>query len=172
MGLGSFRLGTTIYHLRRVSALPEPPFEKIGGTLIKRLIYSLAGVALLGLAGVFIYQAMAGSLVYFIVPSEYAAAPERYAGRIRLGGIVEARSIKYDDEALELGFNVTDGIQAYPVRYSGAPPELFKADTGVVVVGNFEQGTFVSNEVLIKHSSEYRPAKGEVDIEDLKNALE
>ena len=121
----------------------------------------------------FIYQALANSLVYFIVPSEYAAAPAKYEGRIRLGGLVEAKSIKYDDEALNLAFNVTDGIQTYPVRYSGAPPELFKADTGVVVVGQFDQGTFVSNEVLIKHSAEYRPEEGkQVSVEELKNALE
>lgn len=140
---------------------------------MKRLVYSLAGVALLGVAGFFIYQAMASSLVYFIVPSEYAAAPDRYDGRIRLGGIVEANSINYNNERLELDFNVTDGVQAYPVRYSGAPPELFKADTGVVVVGSFDSGTFVSNEVLVKHSSEYRPAEGKpININDLKDALE
>ncbi len=121
----------------------------------------------------FIYQAMASSLVYFIVPSEYAATPERYDGRIRLGGLVEANSINYDNEALELNFNVTDGIQTYPVRYSGAPPELFKAETGVVVVGQFDQETFVSNEVLIKHSAEYRPEEGEqVSVQELKEALE
>lgn len=116
---------------------------------------------------------MAGSLVYFIVPSEYAEAPEKYEGRIRLGGLVEAGSINFDNEALELNFNVTDGIETYPVRYSGAPPELFKADTGVVVVGNFEDNTFVSNEVLIKHTEEYRPAEGErLSVEKLKEALE
>ncbi len=136
-------------------------------------MYSLAGVTLLGVAGIFIYQALANSLVYFIVPSEYAAAPAKYGGRIRLGGLVEAKSIKYDDKALNLAFNVTDGIQTYPVKYSGAPPELFKADTGVVVVGQFDKGTFVSNEVLIKHSAEYRPEAGkQVSVEELKNALE
>ena len=136
-------------------------------------MYSLAGVALLGVAGMFIYQALSNSLVYFIVPSEYAAAPAKYAGRIRLGGLVEAKSIKFDDKALNLAFKVTDGVQTYPVRYSGAPPELFKADTGVVVVGQFDQGTFVSNEVLIKHSAEYRPEEGkQVSVQELKKALE
>ncbi len=140
---------------------------------MKRLFYSIAGVALLGVAGFFIYQALATSLVYFIVPSEYAAAPEKYDGRIRLGGIVEAKSIKFNDKRLELDFRVTDGLKTYPVRYSGAPPELFKADTGVVVEGSFDNGTFVSRDVLVKHSSEYRPAEGKaININDLKNALD
>lgn len=121
----------------------------------------------------FTYRALAGSLVYFILPSEYAAEPERYDGRVRLGGIVEAGSVNFDDDRLELAFNVTDYAQTYPVRYSGAPPELFKPNTGVVVVGNFENNTFVSDEVLIKHSEQYRPAEGEqVNLQDLKNALE
>lgn len=140
---------------------------------MKRLIYSLAGIGLLGVAGFFVYQALSNSLVYFILPSEYAEAPETYDGRIRLGGLVQANSINFDNEALELNFNVTDSIQTYPVRYSGAPPELFKEDTGVVVVGNFQDGTFVSNEVLIKHSEEYRPEEGkQLDLDDLKDALE
>ena len=127
----------------------------------------------MSVAGFFTYQALAGSLVYFILPSEYAAEPEKYDGRVRLGGIVEAGSVNFDDETLELAFRVTDYAQTYPVRYSGAPPELFKPNSGVVVVGNFDNNTFVSNEVLIKHSEEYRPAAGKpVDLEDLKNALE
>lgn len=125
------------------------------------------------MAGFFIYQALSSSLVYFILPSEYAQNPAQYGGRIRLGGIVQAKSINYDDDALELNFNVTDSIQTYPVRYSGAPPELFKEDTGVVVVGDFQDGTFVSNEVLIKHSEEYRPEEGkQLDLDDLKDALQ
>ena len=127
----------------------------------------------MSVAGFFTYQALAGSLVYFILPSEYAAEPERYDGRIRLGGIVEAGSVNFNDETLELAFRVTDSFQTYPVRYSGAPPELFKPNTGVVVVGGFQDDTFVSNEVLIKHSEEYRPAAGEqINLQDLKNALE
>jgi len=125
-------------------------------------------------AGFFIYQALASSLVYFIVPSEYAAAPHEYDGRrIRLGGLVEAGSVQYDSNALNLTFNVTDSLETYPVRYSGAPPELFKENTGVVVVGQFEDDTFVSNELLVKHSEVYEAEEGkQVNIDDLKDALQ
>ena len=127
----------------------------------------------MGVAGFFTYQALAGSLVYFILPSEYAAEPDKYDGRVRLGGIVEAGSVNFDDESLELAFRVTDYAQTYPVRYIFFNDYVFKEIYWVVVVGNFEDNTFVSNEVLIKHSEEYRPAAGKpVDLEDLKNALE
>ncbi len=130
-------------------------------------------MALLGVAGVFMYQALASSLVYFILPSEYAAAPENYDGRIRLGGLVEEGTMNYDNAQNQLSFSVWDGYVASPVRYSGAPPELFKENTGVVVVGHFEDSTFISDEVLVKHTEVYEPAEGEdIDLADLKDALQ
>lgn len=172
MGLGGVRLGAAFHHLWRLRVLPAPPPQEVGGTDIKRLIYSVAGIALLSIAGFFIYQALANSLVYFILPSEYATEPERYEGRIRLGGIVEAESVHYDAETTELSFNIWDGYVAKEVRYNGAPPEMFKENTGVVVVGEFQEETFVSSELLIKHTEVYRPAEGEdIDLEELKDAL-
>ena len=76
MGLGRPGLGAAFRHLRRLSDVPTSPSKGSGGRRIKRLVYSLAGVALLGVAGAFTYQALAGSLVYFILPSEYAAEPD------------------------------------------------------------------------------------------------
>jgi len=166
-------VGATLRHLRGVCALLAATREETGGRTIKRLIYSLAGVGLLGVAGFFIYQALSSSLVYFITPSEYAAEPERYAGHIRLGGLVEANSVNYNADTSELSFKVWDGYAASDVLYSGAPPELFKENTGVVVVGQFEDSTFVSDELLVKHTEVYRPAEGEkVSIEELKDALQ
>ncbi len=127
----------------------------------------------MGVAGFFIYQALSSSLVYFITPSEYAAEPERYAGHIRLGGLVESNSVTYNENTSELSFNVWDGYVASNVLYTGAPPELFKENTGVVVVGQFADSTFVSDELLVKHTEVYKPAEGQqVSIEELKDALQ
>lgn len=142
---------------------------------MKKLIYALLGVAVLGIAGALVYQALNSSLVYFILPNEYAANPSQYEGRrIRLGGIVEPGSVSYDDKNLQLAFMITDSIQSYPVRHVGAPPELFKENTGVVVEGQFEGSSFKSNELLIKHSEVYQPpADGEIlDIKQLKETLQ
>ena len=107
----------------------------------KKLIYSALGVGLLGLAGFFIYQALNSSLVYFVLPYEYAqdqqGSREYTDKRLRLGGVVEEGSVNFDDQTLILAFNVTDERQTYPVAYQGAPPELFKEKSGVVVEGTF-----------------------------------
>lgn len=141
---------------------------------MKRIVYSVAGVVVVVAAGFLMYRALSSSLVYFILPSEYAVNPTQYQDRrIRLGGIVEPGSVHFDDSTLLLAFNVTDSIQTYAVAHRGAPPNLFQENTGVVVEGRFEDGVFHSNELLVKHSEVYEPPKdGEpIDLEELRNTL-
>lgn len=142
---------------------------------MKRLIYAGLGVAVLGAAGFMIYQAIQSSLVYFVLPSEYAQRTDTYVDRrLRLGGIVEEGSVAFDDAQLQLTFRVTDTIQAYQVRHTGAPPELFEENQGVVIEGSFADGVFHSDTLLVKHSEVYEaPGDGHpVDIEQLKESLE
>jgi cytochrome c-type biogenesis protein CcmE len=142
---------------------------------VKRLIYGLLGVGVLAASGFLIQRALGDGLVYFVLPSEYAAEPDRYdERRIRLGGIVQTGSIDFDDRELQLAFQVTDSLETYPVRHRGTPPELFQENTGVVVEGRFEDGVFVSDNLLVKHSEVYEaPAEGEhVDLEELKDTLQ
>ena len=142
---------------------------------MKRAIYAGLGVAVLAVAGFMIYQAIQSSLVYFVMPSEYAQRSDTYGDRrIRLGGIVEAGSIAFDDSALQLTFRVTDTVHAYQVKHVGAPPELFEENQGVVVEGSFHDGVFESDTLLVKHSEVYRAPEdgGHVDVEQLKETLQ
>ncbi len=154
--------------------LPEMVYCNVEERIIKRFIYSLAGIVVLGVAAFLIYQALSSSLVYFILPSDYAQNASEYADRhIRLAGIVEKGSVKQDDENLRLRFTISDGIESYPVSHFGAPPDLFKEGTGVVVEGKFEDDVFLSDNLLIKHSEVYEaPKDGEIDIEQLRESLQ
>lgn len=141
---------------------------------MKKLVYSVAGVAILVFAGFLVYRAMNAGLTYFILPREYAQDPTKYEGRrIQLGGIVEPESVNFDEKTLLLNFNITDTYQTYPVSHTGAPPDLFKDGTGVVIEGQFDDNVFVSNTVKVKHSEEYKPpAEGEaVNLDELKESL-
>lgn len=141
----------------------------------QRLVYTLLAIGIFALAGYFIFQAMRDSLVYFILPNEYAQASSQYEGRrLRLGGLVEEGSVVFDDQKLELRFTITDSIQSYPVVHFGSPPNLFEENTGVVVEGHFRaNNTFESDNLLIKHSEVYEPpTNGDVDVEKLKESLE
>lgn len=156
------------------SRYPRSPYERTRGAAPKRLLYALLGVGVLGLAGFMILQALNTSLVYFILPNEYAQDPQQFAERrIRLGGLVAPESVTFDEHALQLTFLVTDGLQQYPVTYPGAPPELFRENAGVVMEGRFHEGTFVSDNLLIKHSEVYEaPGDGHIDIEALRESLQ
>ncbi|MEX2535318.1 MAG: cytochrome c maturation protein CcmE [Trueperaceae bacterium] len=142
---------------------------------MKRAVYVILAALILVFAGMLVFRALSSSLVYFILPNEYAQDPLQYDGRrIRLGGIVETGSVAFDNDDLRLTFQVTDSLQTYPVRHGGTPPELFQENTGVVVEGRFEDGVFVSDNLLVKHSEVYQaPKPGEaVDIEALKDSLQ
>lgn len=131
------------------------------------------GVGVLAVAGFMIYRALNDSLVYFILPSEYAADPDNYREkRIRLGGIVEEESVVFDNQNLLLTFKVSDSAVSYPVAHTGTPPELFKEGTGVVIEGSFEDAVFVSDNLLIKHTEVYEAGDGPVDNTALKKALQ
>lgn len=140
----------------------------------KKALYAVLGVAVLGVAGFLISQALSSSLVYFILPSEYARDASSFENRrVRLGGLVEAGSVEFNEEKLHLTFQITDGIAGYPVQYDGAPPDLFMENGGVVIEGKFHDGVFVGDNLLVKHSEEYHPpADGEpIDIDELKESL-
>jgi cytochrome c-type biogenesis protein CcmE len=148
--------------------------EARGGRTGRRVLYALLGVGVLGVAGFMIFQALSTSLVYFILPNEYAADPTQFQDRrIRLGGLVAPESVRFDDADLQLTFQVTDGIREYPVRHYGAPPELFRENAGVVIEGRFDADVFMSDNLLIKHSEVYEaPADGHIDIEALRESLQ
>ncbi len=144
------------------------------GIAPRRVVYGLLGAGVLVFAGFMINQALNTSLVYFILPNEYAQQPSQYQDRrLRLGGLVAPESVRFDDLALQLTFMVTDGIESYPVQHVGAPPELFRENAGVVIEGRFAEGTFVSDNLLIKHSEVYEaPEDGHIDIEALRESLQ
>ena len=41
------------------------------------------------------------------------------------------------------------------VHNTSSPPELFQPDIPVIAVGHFQGDTFVSDQILVKHSSTY-----------------
>jgi cytochrome c-type biogenesis protein CcmE len=102
--------------------------------------------------------AMSDGIVFFVTPSELAAKGLR-GHQVRLGGMVEAGTVKHtDDRSGTVRFAVTDGKAAEEVSYRGTLPDLFREGQGVVVVG-VEQpdGMFKASEVLAKHDEKYMP---------------
>jgi len=141
----------------------------------KKLIYGVLAIGVLAAAGFMITRALQSSLVYFVLPSEYARDTDSFDDRrIRLAGLVEPGSVAFDDSQLQLTFAVTDSIETYPVTFDGAPPDLFQENGGVVIEGRFHDGVFVGDNLLVKHSENYHPPEdgSPIDIEELKESLQ
>jgi cytochrome c-type biogenesis protein CcmE len=134
-------------------------------------------IALAVVAGALAYLVFAGlgqNLVYFITPSEYFQQAARFENRqVRLGGLVKDGTIDYNPHTLELRFMVTDGVKFIPVKSSGtAPPAMFAENRGVVIEGRFQGETFVSQNLLVKHSETYQAPKEGWTPEQVRKLIE
>jgi cytochrome c-type biogenesis protein CcmE len=121
----------------------------------------LGGVAIIGAFAWLMWGGIDGNIVYFLTTSElHAKGSEGYDKPVRVGGAVEAGSIRWDADNLDLRFNVTDGSTVLPVHSRGAPPQMFADGMEVILEGRYgRDGIFQSKTVMVKHSNEYHPPK-------------
>ena len=117
----------------------------------------IALVALLG-AALLAAWALRNQASYFYLPSNIAANPPAPGQEIRLGGMVEAGSLKTRADGVTIDFVVGDGEARVPVTYTGILPDLFVEGSGVVADGTMlPDGTFKAAELLAKHDENYMP---------------
>jgi len=133
----------------------------------QRLAIAAGVLAVVGVAAALVLSAFQSNLVFFYSPSQVAAKEAPTGRTFRLGGLVEAGSVKRD--GVVVNFVVTDTIQSVPVRYTGILPDLFKEGKGVVAQGQLQGGSFEAREVLAKHDENYMPPEA---AEALKRAGE
>ena len=112
-------------------------------------------VATVGVIVALVLNAFQSNLVFFYSPSQVSANEAPVGRTFRVGGLVEAGSVKVDGTQVQ--FVVTDTATTVPVRYQGILPDLFKEGKGVVVQGQLQDGVFVAREVLAKHDENYMP---------------
>jgi cytochrome c-type biogenesis protein CcmE len=121
----------------------------------KRLAIAGAALSVVGVAVALVLNAFNSNLVFFYSPSQIAAKEAPTGRTFRLGGLVEAGSVKRD--GVQVSFVVTDTAKTVPVRYQGILPDLFKEGKGVVAQGQLRDGVFEAREVLAKHDENYMP---------------
>jgi cytochrome c-type biogenesis protein CcmE len=134
-----------------MSWLPKSPRAR-------RRLWVFAAVApVLALAVGLSLYAMRDSVTFVFSPSE-ATEAKAPAGRVvRLGGLVEAGSVKRGTGG-EVVFSVTDNVAATRVVYKGDLPDLFREGQGVVAQGAFlPDRSFRATQVLAKHDENYMP---------------
>lgn len=124
----------------------------------QRLVLLAIAVVVLIAAALLAIWALRNQASYFYVPSEIVADPPAPDRGVRLGGMVEAGSLKTEADGVTIAFVVQDGEARVPVRFSGIVPSLFVEGSGVVAEGKMgTDGTFVADNLLAKHDENYVP---------------
>jgi len=132
----------------------------------RRLAWIGLGVVILGVAAALVLNVFQSNLVFFFTPSQVAAREAPQGRAFRIGGLVEAGSVKRIPNSVDVSFVVTDTVQRVPVVYSGLLPDLFKEGKGVVAQGVLAaDGTFKASEVLAKHDENYMPPEAGAALE-------
>ena len=101
----------------------------------------------------------------FFTPSEMLKADIKPGYRIKLGGMVKSGSIIRDGTKIK--FIATDFEREVPVIFDGIPPDLFKEDSGVVVLGYYLDGMFEAEEIFAKHDENYMPPELSIEAAEI-----
>ena len=137
----------------------------------KRLALIVGGLAVLGAASALVLSAFQENLVFFYSPSQVVNHEAPQGKAFRIGGLVEAGSVKRLPDGLTVAFNVTDTAKVIPVTYKGILPDLFKEGKGVVAQGKLgTDGVFSAHEVLAKHDENYMPPEAAHAVEQAHKA--
>ena len=124
----------------------------------RRRMWIVAAVApVLAVAAGLSLWAMNDSVTFFFSPSEATAEAAPPGRQIRLGGLVEAGSVRRATNG-EVAFTVTDNVAETRVVFQGDLPDLFREGQGIVAQGTFQPDrSFRASEVLAKHDETYMP---------------
>ncbi len=119
-----------------------------------RVRYAVVGLVLVGALGFLVAKGLGTALNYYL-PADQAVAQRATLGTktFNLEGVVEPGSIR--PTASGVDFVVTSGATRVAVQNTGSPPDLFQPNIPVIAVGHFAGSDFVSNQILVKHSSNY-----------------
>lgn len=118
---------------------------------------------------------MGENLVYYWEPTQLMEAGEdAYGAQIRLAGLVEADSLVWDEPSQTVKLVVVDANEVkVPVIAHGAPPQMLREGIGVVVEGTYTQaGIFEADQLLVKHSNEYKAPEEGATADELYQTLE
>ena len=128
----------------------------------KKRIYSILFVFLFSVPGIsLILYSLNSNLDYFFTPTELKERNIPADKRIKVGGMVLSGSVERISSSIS--FVITDYENSIKVEYEGIVPDLFKEDSGVVVLGNLRDKILYAEEVLAKHDENYMPPNIEIN---------
>ena len=135
------------------------------GKKVKLRIIFLSLIFLISILAVFfVLKSLEENVVYFKSPTDIKEITEISDKKIRVGGMVKKGSVVLSPD--KINFIITDFKNEVNVVYSGAVPNLFAEEKGVVAEGTLRDRNFLkAKKILAKHDENYMPP-------EVKKALE
>ena len=136
------------------------------GRKVKLRFFFIVTILIILILTVFlVLKSLEENVVYFQSPTEIKTLKELDKSKMRVGGIVKKNSININSD--EVNFIITDLKNEINVSYSGAVPNLFAEEKGVVAVGFLKDRNFFSaTKILAKHDENYMPPEVKEALED------
>ena len=130
-----------------------------------RFFFVLLLFVTLALSIFLILKSLEENVVYFQSPTDIKLLAEIKKNKIRVGGMVKKESISIESE--EVKFIITDFKNEINVSYSGAIPNLFSEEKGVVAEGYLkDKNFFLATKILAKHDENYMPPEVKASLEE------
>jgi len=120
---------------------------------------ALVGVLIIAAAVVYlIVTSIHGSAVFYVTISEAKAQGGARDG-VRVSGLVDGDSIRWDAAKMLLRFSLVDGPERLDVTYHGLRPDMLRDGATAIVEGKLVDGdTFEARDVLLQCPSKYEAA--------------
>jgi len=118
------------------------------------------GLVVVLVIGYLIVSSLSGATQYYLTVAELQA--QGPSDRIvRVNGLVDGESIKYNPRTLELKFDLVDESGRLPVLHHDVMPDMLRDGSDAVVEGRYRQDGVLevkSNGLLLKCPSKYEEA--------------
>lgn len=130
----------------------------------KRIIGIVFLLVFLSIGFYLVLRGLRDNIVFFYPPSEINLALNK-KGKVRMGGVVKANSVLYQNNTDRMEFVLTDYKQEIKVEYQGTLPALFREGQGIIAEGviltrnngNKLEQYFNATSLLAKHDEKYTP---------------
>jgi cytochrome c-type biogenesis protein CcmE len=122
-----------------------------------RFKLTVAGIALLVAVSYLAFAGLKDGWVYHVDVDQFVQNTQMHTQRVRLVGKVSPEGLEADAAKLFANFGLVGQSSKVQVAYKGAVPELFKADSEVIVEGRMTPtGTFQADLLMTKCASKYQ----------------
>jgi cytochrome c-type biogenesis protein CcmE len=123
------------------------------------LKFVVGGLVIVAAIAFLIAMSINSTQVYYFTVTE-AKAQLRNGSRevVRVNGVVDFATVKWDAQKLDLYFDMVEGKNRIPILYHGVMPDTFNQSESVVVEGTLNnKGVFDAKTLLVKCPSRYEP---------------